>query len=149
MALAWQAIEPLHGRFRADANLWVTVRGQQQKCGLNVAGYEAMFRALGFTSFASHKKLQHPALRITLYFNRNRSGSVSFAVYSRDRDWFRPALWEVVPARQKKDEAPARQTVVPKTGREREAFRDLLSRQVKAFAFDAFRDSQALTASVT
>lgn len=128
LATAWNLIEPMHGQFWTDANLYVMVIGRTPADGMSIKSYEALFRSLGFTSFESHKKLQHPKLRITLYFNRNRAGDVSFAVYAKDADWFRPELWEQRAARQKKDEDPRLRTVVPRAGREREAFSDLLNR---------------------
>jgi len=94
--------------------------------GMNVAAYEALFRMLGFSSFDSHKKLRHRDLPISIYFNRDRAGQVSFAVYAKDIDWFKPTMWDVIPARQKKDEDPKLRTVVPKSGIEGRAFRDLL-----------------------
>jgi len=94
--------------------------------GMNVAAYEALFRKLGFTAFESHKKLQHPDLRLTLYFNRDRSGFVWFAVRAKDFDAYKPTLWDFIPAPQKKDADPSNRTVVPKAGLEEAAFRDLL-----------------------
>jgi len=125
---AWQNIETLRTRFWDDANVYVIVIGQTRAEGMNVAAYEVMFRALGFKSFESHKKLRHPDLRITLYFNRDRAGYVSFAVYAKDIDWFKPTLWDFKSARQKKDEDPKLCTAVPKAGKEELAFEDLLKR---------------------
>lgn len=127
LATAWNLIEPMHGQFWTDANLYVMVIGRTPTRGMSIKSYETLFRSLGFTSFESHKKLQHPRLRITLYFNRNRAGEVSFAVYAKDADWFKPELWEERAARQKKDEDPRIRTLVPRAGREREAFSDLLN----------------------
>jgi hypothetical protein len=93
---------------------------------MSVSAYEALFRKLGFTSFESHKKLQHPAGPVTLYFNRNRAGVVSFAINAKDRARFDRRLWDLIPAQQRKDEEPTIRTVVPKSGREEKAFRDLL-----------------------
>lgn len=95
--------------------------------GMNVAGYEALFRKLGFNGFESHKKLRHPWLGITLYFNRDSAGFVSFVVYAKDGTWFKSDLWEYIPARKVKDDKPGLRTVVPKAGREEEAFRDLIA----------------------
>jgi hypothetical protein len=96
--------------------------------GMNVAAYEELFRKLRFIAFESHKKLQHPDLRFTLYFNRDRSGFVWFAVRAQDFDAYKPTLWDVIPAPQKKDADQRYRTVVPKAGLEEAAFRDLLKK---------------------
>lgn len=96
--------------------------------GMNVAGYEVLFRNLGFSSFESHKKLRHPDLAITLYFNRDKAGFVWFAVRAKDFDAYKPTLWDAIPPPQKKDAVPSIRTVVPKAGKEEQAFRDLLGR---------------------
>ena len=112
--------------FWESANLFVIVAAPPLRERMSVSAYEALFCKLGFTSFESHKKLQHPAGPVTLYFNRNRAGVVSFAVYAKDRERFDRRFWDFIPAQQKKDEDPALRTVVPKPGREEKAFRDLL-----------------------
>lgn len=112
--------------YAARAIAWMDEKGLLAQDGLSVAGYEALFKGLGFTSFTSHKKLRHPNLPVTVYFNRDRRGRVWFAAMTKDADAFKPDLWTLIEPPQKKDREPRITTLVPVTGREAEAFRSLL-----------------------
>ena len=88
--------------------------------------YVHMFNALGFYSIELRKTLKHAKSIPSLYFNHiNRR--VSFVGRVREEQRFPPRLWDRIPPQQKKDEVPRLITIVPKPGKEREAFVDLLS----------------------
>lgn len=137
--LTWAALGPVLAACRDEAAredersyaeralVWMQGKGLLAQHGMSVAGYETLFRNLGFTRFESHKKLRHANLPITVYFNRNRKGYVWFAVMTKDMAEFKPDLWTLIPPPQKKDRKPEIRTVVPTMGREGEAFRSLLS----------------------
>ena len=93
---------------------------------MNPTAYATLFRELGFQRWEHRKKLRHKSLDVTLYFNCRRDGFVWFTAYSRDRAQFADAFWQSVPAPQKKDARPDLCTLVPRPGRERAAFEDLL-----------------------
>jgi hypothetical protein len=109
---------------------WIKAKGLLVGPAMNVAAYEALFRRLGFSSFESHKKLRHPDLPMTVYFNRDRRGFVWFAVMAKDIDRFDADLWNSIPPPQRKDRDPSIRTVVPKAGREAEAFRMLIGNPI-------------------
>ena len=49
-----------------------------------------------------------------------------FVGYAKDRERFRPGLWRLVPPRRNRDAQNHLITIVPKAGREREAFEHLI-----------------------
>ena len=103
-------------------------RPQVTKQGtMNKEGYTDLFRGLGFYDIEVGKTLKHRKPIPSLYFNC-RYGSVSFVGYEKDRHRYDSSLWNRIPPEKKKDDKPGRMTIVPKTGREREAFEELLLR---------------------
>jgi hypothetical protein len=123
---AWNNLAKIHDRFWNDANLHVIIVGATQLEGTNFSAYQALFKKLGFTAYESHKVLKHPKLKRSVYFNRDRTGRVWFAVYEKDRAAYKRELWNVVPPPQKKDARPGLFNVEPKKGFEEAAFQDLL-----------------------
>lgn len=94
---------------------------------MNSEAYIVIFQELGFHDIDLRKKLKHPRLRPTLYFNRSRDKLVYFTIYTKDADCFKANLWDFIAPQQKKDDRPSLKTVTPKKGMEEQAFRDILT----------------------
>lgn len=93
---------------------------------MNVQGYADILEDLGFHSIEIGKTLKHWRRSIpSLYFN-SRCGEVFFAGWSKDRQRFSPRLWKHISPPNKRHEKPNVITIVPKPGRERDAFEDLI-----------------------
>ena len=90
--------------------------------------YIHMFNVLGFQSFTVGKLLRHPngIPAPHLYFN-NIKGRVSFAARTTQEERYSPRLWDRLPPQQERDNQPRLITVVPKSGKEWEAFCELLN----------------------
>ncbi|MCE2469001.1 MAG: hypothetical protein J4F32_00495 [Dehalococcoidia bacterium] len=90
--------------------------------------YVCMFKGLGFQSFKLGRLLRHsngmPPPH--LYFN-DLKGRVSFAARASQGQYYSARLWDRLPPQQEADNQPRLITVVPKSGKEREAFVDLLN----------------------
>lgn len=93
--------------------------------------YERLFRYLVFRDVVYRRKLRHPDLGFTLYFNRSRTGLVYFTGYKRDAERYPVSLWERLPPQQEKDKKSELITVRPLAGRERVAFETLLGRSTR------------------
>ena len=93
---------------------------------MNKEEYIDLFQGLGFYNIEIYKTLKHRKPIPSLYFN-HRYGLVSFVAYTQDEYHFPAHTWERIPPQKKKDDKPNLITVVPKAGREREAFRALLA----------------------
>ncbi len=93
---------------------------------MNKEEYIDLFRALGFHNIEIYKTLKHRKPISSLYFN-HKYGFVSFVAYAQDEHRFPAHLWERIPPQKKKDDKPNLITIVPKAGRERQAFEDLLA----------------------
>ena len=87
--------------------------------------YIDLFKALGFYSIELRKTLKHTTPIPSLYFN-HIDGQVSFVGRAREEQMFPGRLWDRLPPQQKKDNVPRLITIVPKHGKEREAFVELL-----------------------
>lgn len=88
--------------------------------------YIRLFNALGFYGIELRKTLKHMKPLPSLYFN-HIDGQVSFVGRAREEQRFPSRLWDKIPPQQKKDNVPRLITIVPKPGKEREAFVDLLN----------------------
>ncbi len=88
--------------------------------------YVDLLRTMGFHSIEVGKTLKHRRTIPSLYFNC-RYGQVSFVGYRRDEHRYDADLWSQMPAQKKKDDNPRLITIVPRRGRERDAFVELLS----------------------
>ena len=90
-----------------------------------------MFVDLGFNRKEKpndSKPLKHKGILLpSLYFNRNKDGVVYFVGYKSDDQRYPARLWKRLPPQKGKDKKPNLVTIVPKVGREREAFMELLS----------------------
>ncbi len=95
---------------------------------MNSDAYFMIFRELGFHDIELRKKLKHRRGVPTVYFNRQLGGKVYFAIMAKERDMFRDNLWVFIDACQKKDDKPNIRTVVPKIGKERLAFADIIGK---------------------
>ena len=95
---------------------------------MNELGYAALFRELSFNRTKKRALLRHPSGLPALYFNVKRDGTVYFAVRSEHYRAFSPAYWNVIAPQQKKDDTPNLMTLVPRGGREREAFVSIIGR---------------------
>ena len=92
-------------------------------------GYRELFRSLGFHEkerpnddrTLKHKKKAVPSL----YFNRS-GGLVCFVGYLSDEHRYPASLWDRIPPRKRTDDKPSLITIVPKAGKEEEAFAALL-----------------------
>ena len=86
--------------------------------------YIELFRTLGFTRAILGEPLRHPDRRFPeLRFERSDEGGIYFRAYERDRGRFSDALWERHDP-QNDDDPLVR--LVPKPGKESEAFKRLL-----------------------
>ena len=98
-----------------------------ERRGMNSEAYDQLFRELGFVQIELRKTLKHPRRPVpSLYYNRGRDAVVFFTGYARDRSLYPGELWDFIEPRQKKDRRPDLITVVPKQGKESEAFRNLV-----------------------
>lgn len=87
--------------------------------------YIDLFRELGFYDINTGKTLKHRKSIPSIYFN-SRYGTVFFVVYAKDKHRFHSSLWKQIPPQRRKDAKPKFLTVVPRDGKEREAFKQLL-----------------------
>ena len=92
---------------------------------MNKDEYTTLFQELGFYDIEVGKTLKHRRPLPSLYFNC-RYGSVSFVGYVKDQHRYGSGLWDRIPPQKNKDDLPKLITIVPKLGREREAFEELL-----------------------
>ena len=90
--------------------------------------YIGMFYALGFQNIGQGRLLRHPngMPPPSLYFNYLKR-RVSFAGYASQAQHYPSRLWDRLRPQQKKDNEPHLITVVPKSGKEWEAFCELLA----------------------
>ena len=90
--------------------------------------YVHMFNVLGFQSFALGKLLGHPnGIPAPYLFFNNIKGRVSFAARASEEQHYPLGLWDRLPPQQEKDDKPRLITVVPKPGKEWQAFCELLA----------------------
>ena len=93
--------------------------------------YIELFRELRFHNKEKpndSKVLRHKAKSIpSLYFNRNKERRVYFVGYVQDEHRFPHYLWTRICPQKDKDDKPNLMTLVPKAGRERQAFEELLA----------------------
>ena len=90
--------------------------------------YIELFLGLGFYNIEIAHTLKHRRSIPSLYFNSNREVGVYFTGYPYDRHTFSRLLWDDVPAHLvKKKDVPGHINIVPKAGRERAAFMELLA----------------------
>lgn len=94
---------------------------------MNESAYYALFKSLGFSSTTKRKLLRHPKGLPSIYFNVSRDGLVYFAVRAAHQRAFLPNLWTELEPQQKKDASPNLVTLVPKEGRERDAFAGIIA----------------------
>lgn len=93
---------------------------------MNESGFVALFQELGFIPTAKRALLRHPRGLPSIYFNVSRQGTVYFAVRAAHRQAFSRDLWSQIPPQQKKDDHPNLVTLIPREGREREAFASIV-----------------------
>ena len=98
-----------------------------ERSTMNKEEYTALFRGLGFYDIEIGKTLKHRKPIPSLYFNC-RYDSVSFVGYVKDEHRYDPGLWNRISPQKKKDDMPKLITIIPKLGRERKAFEELLLR---------------------
>ena len=88
--------------------------------------YTDVFKELGFYDISTGKTLKHQKSIPSIYFN-SRYDSVFFLVYARDKHRFHSSLWKQIPPQRRKDAEPKFLTVVPRDGKELEAFKQVLN----------------------
>ena len=113
-------------RHPTDSGRFVAMPVVKERRTLSKDEYARLFRRLGFFNIETGKTLKHRRPIPSLYFNC-RYGAVSFVVYTKDEHRFHPNLWDQLPPQKRKDAKHNLMTIVPKNGREREAFEELLS----------------------
>ena len=118
------SMEPTSDRFRDSHKVGATP-GIEQLNTLDREEYTILFRKLGFYAIETGKTLKHRKPMPSIYFNC-RYGKVSFVVYKKDEHRYPPDLWNQVPPQKMKDAKHNLMTVVPKVGREQDAFEQLL-----------------------
>ncbi len=101
---------------------------QEVESPMNSATYFEIFREQGFYNIKLRETLKHLQLIPTVYFNRKRSGFVYFTILAEERARFSDNLWVFIDACQKKDNKPNFCTVIPKLGKERIAFSDIIAK---------------------
>ena len=93
---------------------------------LSREGYVSLFRRLGFHDIKVGRTLKHRETIPSIYFNC-RYGIVSFVAYAKDGHRFCLGFWDRIPPTKKSDAKDHLITVVPRSGKERDAFEHLLS----------------------
>lgn len=115
-------------RSRVDILMDNRQQGLNRRSTMNAEGYIALLLELGYERRMPNdaKLLRHSRTNMPrLYFNRNRDG-VYFVGYKAENQYFHPAHWTWLVPQKGKDDKPNLITIVPKSGREREAFAELL-----------------------
>ena len=87
--------------------------------------YISLFRDLSFYDISAGKTLKHQVPIPSIYFNC-KYGVVSFVVYTKDKHRFSPNLWKQIAPQRRKDAKAKLMTVLPRAGREYEAFKQIL-----------------------
>ena len=113
-------------RHPTDSGRFVAMPVVKERSTLSKDEYTRLFRRLGFFNIETGKTLKHRRPIPSLYFNC-RYGAVSFVVYTKDEHRYHPNVWDQLPPQKRKDAKHNLMTIVPKSGREREAFEELLS----------------------
>ena len=93
---------------------------------LSREGYVSLFRRLGFHDIKVGRTLKHREPIPSIYFNC-RYGIVSFVAYAKDGHRFCLDFWDRIPPKKGGDAKDNLITVVPRTGKEQDAFEYLLS----------------------
>ena len=88
--------------------------------------YTDVFGELGFYDISTGKTLKHQKAIPSIYFN-SKYGAVFFVVYAKDKHRFQSSLWKQIPPQRRKDAKPKLITVVPRDGKELEAFKQVLN----------------------
>ena len=96
---------------------------------LSKEAYTDLLQELGFYDVRVGRTLKHPESIPSIYFN-SRYGFVYFVAYVKDRERYRPSLWRLIAPRRQRDNRNNLITIVPRAGREREAFEELLAGDV-------------------
>ncbi len=93
---------------------------------LSKEAYTALFQQLGFYDIKVGRTLKHPEPIPSIYFN-SRYRVVYFVAYVKDRSRFRPGLWRLIRPRRMREDRENLITIVPRAGREWDAFEQLLA----------------------
>ena len=112
---------------------------------LSKEAYTEMFQRLGFYGIKVGRTLKHPEPIPSVYFN-SRYGSVYFVAYAKDRERFRPGFWRLVRPRRSGEDQDNLITIVPRAGREWEAFEHLLAGD--AISDESSEQAQVLTVRI-
>ena len=113
-------------RHPTDSGRFVAMAVVKERSTLSKDEYTRLFWRLGFFDIETGKTLKHRRPIPSLYFNC-RYGAVSFVVYTKDEHRYHPNVWDQLPPQKRKDAKHNLMTIVPKSGREREAFEELLN----------------------
>ncbi|MCY4652540.1 MAG: tetratricopeptide repeat protein [Dehalococcoidia bacterium] len=112
---------------------------------LSKEAYTDMFQRLGFYDIKVGRTLKHPEPLPSIYFN-SRYGVVYFVAYAKDRERFRPGFWRLVRPRRTREDQDNLITVVPKAGREWDAFERILAGD--AVSDESSEQAQVLTVRI-
>ena len=111
---------------------------------LSREGYVSLFRRLGFHDIKVGRTLKHREPIPSIYFNC-RYGIVSFVTYAKDGHRFCLDFWDRIPPKKKSDAKDNLITVVPRSGKEQEAFEYLLGDNTADRSPEVKRQSQEST----
>ena len=106
-------------------------RGLKRKSTINAEGYIELLSSLGYLRKQrpnDGRLLRHKEKTIPrLYFNMSRERRAYFVGYKTEEHYLPASLWERLSPQKKTDDRPDLMTIVPRAGREREAFGELLN----------------------
>ena len=111
---------------------------------LSREGYVSLFRRLGFRDVRVGRTLKHRGPVPSVYFNC-RYGVVSFVAYAKDGHRFCLDFWDRIPPKKRSDAKNNLITVVPRAGKEQDAFEHLLSDNTEGRSPEVARQSQEST----
>ena len=103
--------------------------------------YASLFRRLGFYDIKVGRTLKHREPIPSIYFNC-RYGAVSFVAYAKDEGRYCPDLWNRIPPQKERDAKDNLITIVPRAGKEQDAFKHLLSGDVADRSLDGMQQLQ-------
>lgn len=123
----WQtgSMTPNPGRY-AEPDGTSENSSSRELMALSKEAYTGLFQRLGFYDIKVGRTLKHPEPIPSIYFN-SRYGVVYFVAYLKDRERFRPGLWRLVRPRRSKEDRNNLITIVPRAGREWDAFEQIIT----------------------
>ena len=108
---------------------------------LSVEEYTSLFQRLGFYDVKVGMTLKHREPIPSIYFNC-RYGAVSFVAYRKDEPHYHPDLWDQTSPQKRRDAKHNLITILPRPGKEDDAFSQLLGCDVADTSLDIMEQPQ-------